>query len=518
MGKQPTITLATWGKLPVYVPLYVALVRAAKSIGITYIQVTTIITSDEKRPEGADLALWGGKDTNHGLLVPCMWRQPNWLLQRVPEESYQNYNASTPRIFTLPGGTTSGDYAALMRAKDKWDGDIIDYLPGKTDSTLSKLQYNDKIFSFLPLHELKTDIPLASIKEYLGPTDCVTSFQILDEKFNHIVTPLMEELRKEFDSLFDMEGELESFYSTHLYPIADIKFPQQISKDYLDSLFQDSKQIATCVSEYLRRGCYFPYRSFGSIAHSLNEMMRENYKQAIEIGFKNSEAQLDKLYKAGPVWSHYTYEERAKAFDNWQFRTGTKKDGNLSDAFAHRTEVENFDPSNVIVNPTSPVLLSQYYTSDLPRRCAKLSGVCDDSIEEFHCFMCHVLGSGYNILSRAAFLLKDLMAQVTPCYENLGANRNEGRSAFNSLHITWYDIKDLFEIFDDETKRRDKLDGSDRNINVVILDDSDNKNVFMAISLYGDTSPQSGGNGPNSATNRTKKLQAKLAEIGYKSE
>lgn len=538
-----TIKLATWGKLPTYWPLYVALNKAAEKCNLL-IEIKSI-TNDKDLVEGADLALWGGSNPSHGRLIPCMWRQPSWLLARDESDIKWPPNkdsAVNHKVFLLHPGTTNGDYGRLLGHKKRWWSSKITpnsyNLSEIHDCINNELSTSNVLLSFLPLHNLlhKDWSKLKLIDEFLGPNDCVTSFQILpDSKVpSEFEKNLISELRAEFDRLFFSEDILEAEINKNS-PYESLKRFTNISEisngEPFFQLVSKSESIDECVRSYLKYGCYFPYRPFGRIAQTINDVVKEKYMEAIKEGHGKAVTQLNEMYGANRKWSDLSYTERKSAFNkSWYYidRQGKlfSPENELPNYFFHPQINDDLHPLRIFVYPTEkspPTPLSDYSF----REASSLSPVCNSesngNIGRCHknCFMCLITGSVSSIICNAKELLSQkLLSTIEDKTDSIFEftqqdNVSTDSKFYNSLHIVWDDVIDFFDVFVNETNARPTE--QPKNILISILQDnsrSETKRLLICILYNGDIrSGQSNGKG--TATKTLEKLVLKLKGLGY---
>jgi hypothetical protein len=605
MKKGLNITIVSWPPLWIYWPMYVALAKAAKSISNVRFRLEVpegIVTddvirrsffrklSDRKNKSHADHDLFfalcepGEARPSDGIKIrkmPLLWRQPHWLIANrdsvvgLMTDDRKSYTESVKLlqlpfeefpensvVWCYPMNTTSGDFArtvfrglpALRKKnvifKDLDSKDEIETLltNARDDRASSGAGERTFLFSFTPYHQQVRSDRVIAIAEFAGPSRDITALLMPDEttssnrsSTDELYQIISLHLKQILGSLADTQGnygEIEQYLKT-LHRSIDMIIE---GKD-----FPNLYDLAGYMSEYVKHGCYFPYRIIdAAIGTEISRLVEKRLDDAKQKAVEDIQHDLDLFLESKRDWSKLSFHERAMVQTTW----GPKEEGfgqeeqPLWERLIHPTSkdketgYENWlrlirvhtdsDTEHVplvslnalerqLVCSNNPdAVVDHQADAGVSFECRGTLGKINQgqaSGEKKPCFLCNVCGlPGAMLIAGALTLAEPVLkmrsitsgsdpkaianpaAPVEYCAFHL--RDPEDRHSFGTL-LCWDDISEMFHIFREELRVPDVK--SSRPPVYIIMgsdwDDEGNGNILLSIFWRGGIESHTSGRG-----------------------
>jgi len=325
-GGTYEVGIVSWPPLWQYWPAYLALARTEKRFsadGLSFRFLPTVgQTTDEKlradffarihaEPSKPFLALCEPRETlaplhpsgpadDSGVLgrrtiiqrLPLIWRQPHWVLSngQTPAAAGALTPEGPGKLWRYPQATTSGDFVAHAIGRlvmfESFDGvlcDLTEDLVTERDLVRRGLGPADMVVTFTPWHLiLRQDRgPRAAEDDWAtehrldatmlpGPSRDVTALQVPDQGNDLFVRYLAAQIKSVIAELGATQGEaqlIEAFFAdeTNFETVQAFLKRSGHSPVWLDRAF-----LSPALAEYVRLGCYFPYRTIDSAISAEN--------------------------------------------------------------------------------------------------------------------------------------------------------------------------------------------------------------------------------------------------------
>lgn len=347
------IEVVTWPPLWVYWPAYLALARTAKeleSAGTTFkldplsenVTDEAIRTEFDRRrkagkrvialcePRSEKYTPTAPLDPTPERIVrrlPVLWRQPHWVLKK-------NTSANpSPEgfIWAYPEDTTSGNFVMevaphLSALSDYKRGikDLSSNLHEERDQVIG-LDAEDCVVSFTPWHAVlsanKTVGPEDLTHELLsGPTRDVTAIHVPDDELHPdgdqtLTDCIGRHLRTVLDELTATQGDRKRL-ATFVRQDDNVELVRALLHGPGDPPFWLAEDfLVIALSEYVKLGCYFPYRALDSaisaeIQKRVGDVLTDIRKPAlVEIA-----AAMTNFLGASPEWQSLSFQQRSSVW------------------------------------------------------------------------------------------------------------------------------------------------------------------------------------------------------------
>jgi hypothetical protein len=374
------ITYISWQPLWTYWPIYLAMEKTERMVnGLRFVRDMPSAPSDEKirkslaktvqrrerdggSSENFTMALCepgrerDGSDRQlRGLKIrklPLVWRQPHWVIthrKNIPElaeyrtdlsaklKFYEMPLDTLPRgatIYCYPRKTTSGDYVRAYFQKIEMRSKRVFKLRNANvhnERSVWSKEGNNYLVSFTPWHQF--DQRLAAISELPGAVRDISALLIPEQQIGHahiqvgqLYHKLSTNLKQILASLDDTQGDpryikayVEKYHQrvcTFLKLDKEAMTPDQLE---VDMDWRDSNMMTKFLTEYIKRGCYFPYQvieeAFGSELSYLLEDEAAKYHDRLVEGTKDG---LNRLFGFKRDWSELNFAERISAHVRWE--------------------------------------------------------------------------------------------------------------------------------------------------------------------------------------------------------
>ena len=305
------INIYSWPRLWVYWPMYVAL-ACSQSDGLTFTIDSEPSDSDEQirarlgeylsqNPDHLAMALCEpgnvrGQPDSAFTRIPLLWRMPHWKIRPC------NTDSDIETVLCYKDRTTSGVY-------------VRDQFPGKTyrdlnvDKSLAEqLNHPNTIAaSFTPYQRIEKGL-CADDKYLPGPDRDVTALLVPTGRQNgtRIADTILENTKRVLHQLTATNGleakvrQLVEGYQDRINPL----YPQT-------SFPGGSYNLAELLAEYVRQGCYFPYRVVSSaLLGELRRIAKKNIEEAVEEAYNRASEDLVGFLGVGKDWSELSFEQR----------------------------------------------------------------------------------------------------------------------------------------------------------------------------------------------------------------
>jgi hypothetical protein len=460
--------------------------------------------------------------------LPLLWRIPHWVMAKelpplTQEDSafFEEPERKRRTLWTYPMATTSGNFirgiVLPMLGPQPW---VLEELPidfGEEGAKIhERLQHDDVFATFTPWHStpLIERLHLPPAYMFTGPSRDVTAIQTPDmPETTGIVDALAAQLRSVLSELSDSQGQLDRVARLVLENWPTLEAYLRRQGDLLPG-WMEADMLSSFLTEYVRLGCYFPYRSMDSaISPEVQKRMVDIFDEVKLHAKESIQTSMSNFFGGAPKWRELVDHERLHV---WLANDSTRdlpvyaRITHGGQAHRGRPTAEILDEIRVRVSPTSPYVSLLGVAAGTPTDCV-LDHSRDDPNQRYECFKSTSQTGVANAGDRgeghcAACMLAGLpVATLRSAALKLSRGLNlsvqfileqEGRTPA-PCPLCYADVEELVELFIDEAGSRR---GDDDRCAVVLFNGFNTHataatdSIIFGIWWTGDTS-KGGGSG-----------------------
>jgi hypothetical protein len=435
------VKIVSWPPLWPYWPAYLALARTQKPVGsdkLTFhFELLDGAVTDERlratffkcvtdhpriptialcEPREAEIPGASPSDRPHraGRLIqrlPLIWRQPHWVFSREDHGLAPTDATRRPYLWRFPADTTSGDFVAQSQQRLMLFRGLQDHAPMDLTGDLAReravvgeeLGPHDRVVTFTPWHRILETNPRKAgmvsndasawrgryrLADVLlpGPARDVTALQVPDDDRLEFVERLAAHIKGVIDELSRTQGEPElirAFFDEdqnfdkvrNFLAGAGCPEPAWLDRDFLEP----------ALGEYVRLGCYFPYRTIDSaISAEIQKRVGEVLDGVRSRALSEVRGAMTNFLGGAPAWHAMSFQERLHVFDT-QAPAMDASNPDRTEALyvllSHRQGELDARPFksaltalHVRTEPGSPIYQLDWLVPSIPAECAHTEG------------------------------------------------------------------------------------------------------------------------------------------------
>ena len=456
-----------------------------------------------------------------------------------------------PAVLSYPPDSTSGDYVLqhlipLLREmklvpehkptlKPQVTGVSLTEPASELEATFEPWHYeNDDVASVMELAGPMFDITALILPYYFGipfesdgegprinaePRRRSAARNVSDELYRTIIRHLSDTINELLETQGDLTriNKLLADWQNQVIDVYPNAYPDFAKENDQRDVFH--RKIASFLSVYVTRSCFYPFRAvLSSIGVEVEGVVERSLRKGLITAKREFEHTLNLYLGENRRWATLTFKERLCVNRDWV--SGEKKQFNdLAIAIAHyRGLSERFEEYlakiKVRINQGSQrfSLVQLRNEKEDKFRCnqgepgSTQHQKCEArniETKPMHCFQCIVGGRIHTIVDKARYMLQMHLHERYPdIMGDVGVVCNDYEDEFTLFH--WHDFYKFFRTFKDELRRPDTT-SEEAPIKIVVKSDRrDNcslRSVFLvAIFWRGETKPGSSrGNGNGNA-------------------
>jgi hypothetical protein len=403
------ITVLTWPPLWQYWPAYLAMARTEEELGCVRFQLRT--DAGEGRPitdatlraaffesvsKAPTIALCEPRETMIPIeragesarrvivrRLPLMWRLPHWIIGKEPQLRLDGSAPQEESLWAYPRGTTSGDFVLgvvlpLLAPSSFTLRELPSDFQAERERVREHFGGNDIFATLTPWHLLgDIDVKLAHSASLPGPSREITAIQIPDIEDIYttpkgsLVDSLGAQLRCVIDELTATQGYgklISQFVEANWAQVNGYLLRQNLSPSWL------KKELLTpMLAEYVRLGCYFPYKPMESaISAEIQKRMIDVFDELKTPARASIETSLTNFFGGTPLWDKITLSERLHV---WKSTLHTIEDpawnyiAHGPSTNRHRHTAAILNEIRVKVAPSSPAVSLLGLAGEAPEYC-----------------------------------------------------------------------------------------------------------------------------------------------------
>jgi hypothetical protein len=355
-----TITVVTWPTLWLYWPVYLALARTERQFnyGIRFVlepcrddivtdeRIRNVFYQRAQKNEAVIALCEPGPEHNLEITysdpyrrvqvmvrrLPVVWRQPHWLLWRGPS----NNPPVGGTVWTYPIKTTSGDFVRTIfhtlpslhdRSRFESLAQDMDEQRDRVDSLRPEKQL---VASFTPWHlylnarhdGLNREGAMEKLlrsRALPGPSREVTALLIPDINAipdlkaywnkiggRSVIDAISRHLKNVLNELVETQAD-DELMSNFLAENCDLV------NSFLntEAWWLNGEFLRQVMCEYVRLGCYFPYRSIDSaISSEIRKRLRDRFDELKEQALVAIQTDMNDFLGSGSEWQDLSFRER----------------------------------------------------------------------------------------------------------------------------------------------------------------------------------------------------------------